>query len=398
MNLEIESTVTVQITYDEFEAFECDIEETSLIFGCGTRVRDCVETKETKLYKHVLKFNGSRLVPVTRAVALEQLAPLNFDIGSLAEVQHIKRKWVDRNRISVIHNIGSNRCVWTIETEYNKEETGVSVINGEYEASFNCNLPYVHREMTMIDLVDRDIKPNIPNFINILDCIPVKLQLHYTFKEHMDYMYMPKWDGYKAKAVFYEDRLVLIGDLKDIITLPISKEISEKVKPITNYILQVEVMESLNWLIFVDIIGGIFEDELFYTEVCDLKHTLNILKCVEDITLGNWTLQAQIIKTGALPTHVQKYRDGVIIIQNNTLIKWKMPTFDAECIDGHRFAVPSVDIVFDPMVTGEIGQIYEFGYDGEKIVLIRSRHDRACASSKDEYAAYSLAVNIINNK
>lgn len=392
--LEIESTFKNQTTRDEFDAFVGE-HSTALIFHRGIRVRDRVEVKQIKLYKNILKSHRGRMIPIIRTVAEERLCDLNFDLD-LYEIQIIKRKYYpDGTRESMIQYVSSNKYVKAYEIEYDKSDTDVEIQDNEYQATFSKECKFYDKEQSMLNHITENITPDIPNNENIINCIPTKLQLTYHFDPEKPYKYMMKWDGYKAKAVFYDDRFMLYGDMKDIKVFPLTDDQRKKVARLTNYILQVEVIEKINMIIFVDIIGCVFQKTMYYTDIDDLEDSLKYMSCVKSMKLDNYKLYVQKVINGSLPSTISNFSDGYIIIQNNMLIKWKIPTFDAQCNGGYNYIIPEPSVAFVYTVPGVFGQIYEFGYKDGGVFLIRSRNDRAFASTTDEYLGYLEAVEQI---
>lgn len=84
--------------------------------------------------------------------------------------------------------------------------------------------------------------------------------------------------------------------------------------------------------------------------------------------------------------------DGFILVQNNMVIKWKMPTVDVKCVSKRLYSV--ADKTFELDREGEKDAIYEISPNYK---IIRKRIDRITSSTEQEYAMFIESMKMLSH-
>lgn len=281
-----------------------------------------------------------------------------------------------------------------IRVSYNKEiSTHGEKYNIEYEVEYPANTEYkliLREERRLMKLfikhgnfVQRDIMTRIDMF----SCVMSKVQMWHCFDSKSYYIWAFKWNGVKAKMLI-TDKLQEDGSLityiwSDASNIRNKMSIGTNIKHLINICCAVEIMEDR--IVIIEAIGTMVNKTIYTTEpianASFLKHLDKLL--TNDAYVGKKPLIVQKFYPPPLPKNYGPEHDGFIIIQNDLIIKWKIPTVDVKCVEPYKFKVGSTIITL--AFAGEPRKVYEMTLNNE---ILRQRNDRLTSSSDQEYAVF----------
>lgn len=380
--IEWESTITVQISEDEYNrAFDSKNYKIDVIFlfKDGIRVANRVVEKKTRLTsRKLLSFYKNNWIPIERTTSLEErvLLPEIFNVEKCIY------------RVIVYHENN-------IRKSYNKEINQFGEkYNIEYEIEYPANIEYaeiVKAEKKLVKLFLQDkitIARDIMSRIDMFSCVMSKVQMWHCFDDKKPYIWAYKWNGIKSKLLItnklHTDGVSYItyiwSDASKIINTVCN---GPNIEHLINICCAVEIMEDR--IVIIEAIGSLVNEEIYTTEPTTnalfLKHINKIL--TEPVTIDDKPVEIQKFFKQPMPNTYGDDYDGFIIIQDDLIIKWKIPTIDVKCITPNTFKVGSQLYPLD--FVGEPGKIYEVTYKKE---VLRQRNDRIAASSDQEYAVF----------
>lgn len=162
------------------------------------------------------------------------------------------------------------------------------------------------------------------------------------------------------------------------------------IQTLVNICCLVEILPDR--MVLIEAIGALVNDHIYTTEprtnVEFLQHFVTLSNITDNGVNGqhidNKPLQVQQFYNTALPTNYDtKLYDGFIIVQNDLIIKWKIPTIDVKCLTENTYKVGQHEI--NLQFVGIPGKIYEINYNYE---VMRMRSDRLAASTENEYDVF----------
>lgn len=216
------------------------------------------------------------------------------------------------------------------------------------------------------------------------------------------YLILPKWDGYKGRFVIKESGVIFtLNDVGEICVVyqrfEFDNIFGEKIW------IQYEILESVQKIVITDILGVYInkklympdaEDVILYFKSLNLKgFTINFRG---NLDVNNY-YAVQIQKP--VPSLDARFFpiDGFILVSNNKLFKYKIPTID--------FRVCNNLLYIDGEITPECfddynlkdGCIYEFQKKGNTFSCIKLRHDRKYTSTVEEYKEFQANCNLLSS-
>lgn len=397
--IEWESTISIPISGTEFQQIKLSpILHVDVLFQMenGTRLSNRnIQQKVMHSEKRLLGFHNGHCFPITRTIASEDSAAISL---------HIIRSTY---RLITFQNEN-------LRVSYNKHETeNGSQHSVEYEIEYPENSDYetiIHYEKQLMQRVINDkrgTKRNTINLENMFACIMSKVQMWHCFNEDRPYKWAYKWNGVKAKVlitnslnndktghivyIWPDASYIRTAKLVCSTAIVIPEEIMDF---ITNACLLVEILDDR--IVIIEVIGVNYYDEIFTTEPETNVRMLNYLS--EHLTrstmqIDNKPLQIQQYFDAPKPLAYDFNRfDGFIIVQDDLVIKWKIPTIDVKCIRPYTYEVGDEILKIDSHI-GEINKIYELS---NNLKIIRARTDRLASSSRREYLIFKKSCELLN--
>ncbi|AYP97913.1 LEF-4 [Mauternbach virus] len=377
---EWESTISRPITEQQYNKYKCKPYKCDVIFlfKDGTRLSCRTMQKKTTTYcRNLISFHKNKWYPIQRTTAIEsmQTLPNHYTCDKIIY------------RIIVYHQKN-------LRVSYNMEECANGAkYNMEYEIEYQKDTPYheilmYERKLINVAMSDNfEIKRQILSLVDLFSYVMTKVQMWHCFNPLKDYIWAYKWNGIKAKLLI-TDKLSENGanltyiwpDANDI---AIEECRGTNISPLINFCFLVEIMADC--IVLIEAIGASIEQNIYTTEPVTNSYVLKYLKDQKtQLTIGNKPVVIQEFYSPPLPNFYDMTQfDGLIIIQDDMIIKWKIPTIDVKCIDGFKYKV--ADAILTLNFEGNIGKIYEMSYKNE---ILRERNDRIVDSSPQEYAVF----------
>lgn len=386
---EWESTISMPISEDVYREFVRNSDtrlDVIFLFKCGARLSGRrFQRKTTVTCRYLLSFENKHWYPIERTTAVEQLTFIP-DMSTITKTIFRRLYFVSENiRISF-------NCETTLD--------GVKY-NVEYEVEYPPGSEYEY----ILDL-ERQLMSHVKVFVQrkkmtlekIFSCVMSKVQMWHVFDPSKDYIWAYKWNGVKSKILITDTIVEMNGvtgnltyiwpDVNDISTkiCSISPTAKRKIdiSPLLNLCFLVEIMDHA--YVVIEAVGALIDTVIFTTEPKTNVAVLAYLRRVignHGLLIDGIPLRFQRFYKQPMPNRYGKNHDGFIIIQNEMIIKWKIPTVDVKCIGPYLYSVADETLQLDK--EGVVGCIYELCY-GNKI--LRKRIDRIAASSKNEWTIY----------
>ena len=390
---EWESTIAIPITEDQYNNhvkngnnFKIDL---IFLFENGTRLSARVlQAKKTTYCRNLISFYQNEWYPIKRTTAIEILQPIPKELIATKTIQRF-----------VVHQHNN------IRVSYNMEECPNGVkYNVEYEIEYKKNTPYneiLQLEQLLISCVrlyNFKIKRQTLSLVDLFSCVMTKVQMWHCFDANKPYIWAYKWNGIKAKLLITDRKTINGKNLTylwpDANNIPTEECHGEGFDVLVNFCFLVEIMDDC--IVIIEAIGALIENDIYTTEPMTNAYVLKYLKTQKlNIKIGNKPVIVQEFYGTKLPSAYDTTKfDGFIIIQNDMIIKWKIPTIDVKCIDKFTYQVAEYKINLD--FEGVVGKIYEISYKNE---VLRQRVDRIAASSKQEYLVFRESTkHLLENK
>ncbi|XP_072158665.1 uncharacterized protein [Bemisia tabaci] len=234
--------------------------------------------------------------------------------------------------------------------------------------------------------------PDPMTYQEMFSCVVPKIQLWNCFNPHDRFKWAYKWNGIKAKMIMRnETDASLWPDANNITSVKCTGDLSK----LFGLCLQVEILEDR--IVLVEFVAASFGMEIYSVEPNSNVEALESLRVEtldsslstnEDIvfgTVGDKPLHIQQFYKSILPTNYDRRKhDGFIIVQQDLIIKWKVPTIDVKCIGQGRYIVQD-----DTLGTDVIGGVYELSPD---LKILRQRKDRITHSTEKEFRTFLKSV------
>lgn len=392
-NDEWESTISIPITENQYNKFIGYSSSTAnidviFLFECGTRMSGrCFQRKTTTTRRDLLSFENDQWYSIQRTTALEPIAAIP--------------------ELSTITKVIFRRCLYkinNIRVSYNCEQNKDGIrYNVEYEVEYPPNSDYNHildMERLLMEHVEVNIRRDKMSLEKIFSSVMSKVQMWHVFDPKLDYIWAYKWNGIKSKMLITDtvktengvtgNLTYLWPDVNNVSTqlCTITKARRRgrivNIDPLVNLCLLVEIMDDAYYII--EVVGSLIGETIYTTEpktnVKVLKHLKHMIGN-KSLKLGGKTVKFQRFYPKPIPNCYGDNHDGFIIVQNDMIIKWKIPTVDVKCIGPYQYKVADDVLTCDQM--GIVGCIYEICHGNQ---ILRQRLDRIAASTDNEYNVY----------
>ncbi|XP_039301035.1 uncharacterized protein LOC120356207 [Nilaparvata lugens] len=322
----------------------------------------------------------------------------------------------------------------------------------EYEPDTNYATVLMHEDTLMDIMSDYKSKlvPDLLSLQKIFSCVVPKVQMWNCFDDNQTFLWAYKWNGIKAKFMCIGENAYIWPDAGEIYTdtcTVLDKTSGAGDNPLTlirNMCMQVELMPDS--IIIVEVVAISYFDTVHNPEPLINVRILNFLRSIlytragtPRITIGEKHLKVQTFHRGQLPkTYDTSCYDGLIIVQNDLLIKWKCPTIDMRYVGpGNRFSVaekfitlpdssfildegtdtkndnrfsvaekfitlPDSSFILDEdtdtknntsRIEPQLNAIYEVA---SNLKILRLRTDRRAASTEHEYRVFEKSLKLLN--
>lgn len=297
-----------------------------------------------------------------------------------------------------------------VRVAFNKEETN----DGEryyieFEIEYPESLTYHEilgcesKLMLVADSYEPRLSASVMALETLFSCIPNKPQMWHCFVGDRPYVWGYKINGVKAKMMFLDDGTAYIWpDAGNVTCLSFNiygDDASIVISILQNLCLLVEIMDD--HLVLLEAIGGEFNKKTYTLEP---QSNLSFMKKLHNysFTIDTIDRAANVTKPIVLqefyepPMDLQfndknDQYDGLIIVQDDLIIKWKLPTVDVMCVDGNVYSVgDSTTLTLD--FQGVSGSVYELSATNQ---IIRLRTDRLASSNQQEYDVFLKSVEYL---
>lgn len=429
--IEWESTISVPINkeiYDKFKTDESFKRDVIILYENGTRLsqRRIEEKRQMKMESIVGIMDGT-ILPIERTQSVEVLCVLpDCQISKIIDRIVIKDGYIDN---SSAKDVG--QLLKGVRLTLNKEECEAGVrYMAKYELEYEPNSAYddifKYEEILMESVVRGSLQITISRDIltlkDMFACIMCKVQMWHCFNDKLPYSWAYKWNGIKGKMMILDKVLqpnqravYLWPDVEDIkislCSIVCVKKtcknndgqncddflINKIFATLYNLCLLVEILDDR--IIILELIGASFRKKIHAIEP---RTNLVFLKMLHGLFERN-NIRMTV---GEKPVFVQQFfkepipksgynadiQDGLIIIQNDLIIKWKIPTVDIKCIADFKYSVGDGNVLTIASFKGEIGKIYELSPDNK---ILRCRSDRLASSGEKEYKCFLESVKLL---
>jgi hypothetical protein len=398
--IEWESTITIPIDEHIFTRQLNYCVDYIFVYANGARMSQRrIEKKTTTYTRRLLNFYRNNWLAIERTTAIEELLHVSL-IENVNIVQCIERHIVLQSPIRIAYNrIATNKGVCYTIT---------------YEIEYPNNTHYLdilHRERVLMVYVLKDGYCSHRAAMSLEDMfanVMVKVQMWHNFNCNEDFIWAYKWNGIKAKLLITEQLVTgppqeTDGDYTrlgyvwpDTQAVVVEHCRGANISWLVNLCLLVEMMDDC--LVLIEVIGVMVDGRVYTTEPMANASTLKKLDTLlGKIFIGDRPLYIQRYFNKPLAKHYDyKRNDGFIIVQNDMVIKWKIPTIDVKCVRPYYYSVAGGSIELHiPTECGVVGAIYEISHHNE---ILRRRTDRMAASNAHEYAVFLESVQRLNDR
>lgn len=384
---EYESTITLNITKNIYDS-NVSYHSVDLIFVFSdSRLSARKFERKTKIFEDmILGFYKGCFFPIQRTIAREELLPLDQLDMLPTKITH--RKITKILALGHVFRLSYNQIMSPKGIKYTAE------CEVEYLQNTNMNLIWSLEEK-MMELMNLHCKFEFLEdayfkLEQIFSAAVPKLQPWHNFEVSKPYLWALKWNGVKAKLVYSSVvGCYLWRDADDILKI---NNVPNEFRVFDKLCLQVEVLEDL--MVVTEILAINYNNVLFINEpntnIACLEHYSYLNNM--DVRLDGKLVRVQQFYAAPKPDtykHCELY-DGLVIMQDNKLIKWKQPTIDVKYL-GDGFAVGNHIIYIPNDGNLEINAIYEITIGD---IILRKRNDRLACSTQNEYEIYLESVDM----
>lgn len=389
--IEWESTIQIPITESKYDLQKNTSGRSDVIFlfENGARLSQrTMQEKTTLTTRNLMGFYKEQCFPITRTTAVEK----TINIPPMLKVSRAIHRIITFN----------DECNG-LRVSYNKEECDDGVkYNIEFEIEYAANSTYndiIKAERKLMALVyQNEFIPvkTIMSLGDIFSYVMSKVQMWHCFDPNQPYQWAYKWNGIKAKMIVMDH---IKGQHNLAYLCPDANPIStqtcrgENLSIVYNMCLLVEIMDDR--VVIIEVIGSSYGTERYTTEpITNIKLLKYLHANLKNAYVGDKPLCVQKFYDTPLPkTYDDTIYDGFIIVQNNLIIKWKLPTVDVKCVAPYTYTVAANNTIYLPHHKGCVGSIYELSNNN---VILRERTDRIASSSEHEYALFLESVKLLN--
>lgn len=373
--IEWESTITVKITPEEYDAVRKFKSDVIFLFDNDVRLSNKRIEEKVMERQYIFGFLKGHKFPIIRSKATERLAEIP-EHGTIVRVNNRKVKLSTHNiRVSYncIEKMSSRRYTVSYEIEY-PVNTPCEEIRKHETRLMEMALSHHHIP-----------KANISTLESVAPCISSKVEMWHVFKNTKNYKWAYKWNGIRAKLLLCEDSSNLVYISPSASTIKTARIYGQNIDLLRDMCLSVEIMHDR--MVIIEILGSKFEDQMYKVEVSTNLEILKYLgeKLGSDVFVDKRPLIVQKFYDAPKPaTFDRNLFDGLIIVENDTIIKWKIPTVDVKCVGPHKFTVGD-NTILTLKECGVKGRVYEISPDYE---ILRMRNDRLNDSNENEYQVF----------
>lgn len=378
---EWETTISIKSTEEDYSGALNNINnKIDFIFlkKGGIRVSNALFQKKTTVSRRkLLVYYKDSWITLDRTTATEECVDPPTSAITEKCIHRVITHHEKNIRVSYNKDIGPNGNKYTIDYEI------------EYPANSEYSL-ILRKERKLIKLFLQDghsIKRDIMTIGDMFASVMSKTQMWHCFDSNQDYLWAYKWNGIKSKILITnqqnEDGSFVTNMWSDDLKITAKSSRGENIEHLINICCAAEIMEDK--IVIIEAIGTIIGKEMYTTEpmanASFLKRLAKLLG--KDAVIDGKPLVVQRFYTQPMPNEYNENYDGFILIQDDLVIKWKIPTIDVKCLTPSTFKVGSQPITLD--FIGVPGKIYEITH---KLEVLRQRNDRSAASSDQEYAVF----------
>lgn len=401
-NFEYESTISIKITEEQFLKFQQQYQDSYctdliLIFDSGLRVSNLTyQLKHTFEKKYIVGSYCSTLYPILRTRSVEKLQDISpttlfipektitrFIYKQIVYSSNKKKEFSYKLRYSIDYEVTKYGSQYKLhcEIEYPPKSHYLNIC--KYE---NILMQFLYEQNI------KEIQYDELTLSDIFSCVIPKIQLWNCFDDKEPYQWAYKHNGIKAKLYISHDTVYIWPDTQEITVCSIDKYLK---RVLSNLCIQIEILEE--YIVIVEIIAFRYDDNIFYTEPLTNIMILDYLyKLFENknLFINKKPVKIQKYYSTQLPVEYdKKFYDGFVIAQNDMLIKWKIPTIDVQCLDGHEYFVANKTIKLAKY--GIKNAIYEIMPDG---TVLRLRTDRLLCSGENEFDVFVKSIRLLADK
>lgn len=385
---EWETTISIKSTEEEHSiAANAINNKIDFIFLMqdGIRVSNAVVQKKLTISRRkLLVYYNDTWITLDRTTATEECVDLPTIITTEKCIHRVIVHDEENIRVSYNKEICPNGNKYTLE----------------YEIEYPANSEYsriLREERCLIKLFLKHgnaIKRDIMTIGDMFSSVMTKTQMWHCFDHTQEYLWAYKWNGIKAK-ILVTDQTSADGSFVTNIWSDDSKITSKNsrgtnIHHMINICCAAEIMDDR--IVIIEAIGTIIGEDMYTTEpmanASFLKRLAKLLG--DDAVIGDKPLVVQRFYKQPMPSKYLENCDGFILIQDDLVIKWKIPTIDVKCLTPSTFKVGSqmIDLAF----VGVPGKIYEITH---KLDVLRDRNDRSAASSDQEYSVFLASSKML---
>lgn len=386
---EWESSIKIYMRKEQFDNLLQKLtviaKDVIIYFTDNTRLAHRMYQKKTlKKKEFILLYYKKNFFPVRRSISEEVLLP-KPDFENLVIKNAIIRKilysdnFVRINLDIEITDIGNKYCLCS-EMEY-EENSSYSTICEKEKILMSFFFNFLKRNNLVSELlVLDDLTTN-----DIFESVPNKMKMWYNLQKNEKKYWAYKWNGVKAKMCSsnFGKKIILWEDIKNIIEIQCI-ELYKQFPFLNNLCIQLEHVNG--YYVLTEILSAKFNSKFYMIEpLTNIKLLAMIKKKYSPIELfPNKQLFIQEYFDSEIPNSYDESKfDGFIVIQNEKIVKYKMPTIDMKCLKGNVYAVNTKKFRLD--IEGIPGSIYEVS---STFKVLRLRKDRISSGSEKEYEEF----------
>lgn len=334
--------------------------------------------------------------PIVRTTANETRVSLRSDEYTIIRVTHRLLTFTDDG----------------VRVAFNKEETN----DGErYHIEFEIEYPEssTYHEilecesklMLVADSYEPRLSASVMALETLFSCIPNKPQMWHCFVGDRPYVWGYKINGVKAKLMFLDDGTAYIwpdaGNVSCLSFKIYGDDASIVQSILQNLCLLVEVMND--HLVLLEAIGGEFNKKTYtlepQTNLAFMKKLHEYSFTIDTTDVATNVTKHIILQEFYKPpmdlhfNDTNDQYDGLIIVQDDLIIKWKLPTVDVMCVDGNVYSIgdsTTLTLNFE----GVSGSVYELSATNQ---ILRLRTDRLASSNQQEYDVFLKSIAFLSD-
>lgn len=403
---ECESTISIPINKDSWEAQLTQATAKKDVIFLFKTINDQIvrlherrlERKTTLSSKRIFGLcpNSFNQYPILRTTANESPVSLKPEEYTVIRVTHRLATFLDND----------------VRVAFDKEETK----DGErYYIEFEIEYPesrtyheileYESKLMLVADKYRYRTSASVMALETLFSCIPNKPQMWHCFIGERAYVWAYKINGVKAKMMFLDDGTAYIWpDAGNVACLSFTihgDDASIVISILQNLCLLVEVMDD--HLVLLEAIGGEFNKKTYTLEpqtnliFIKILHSYSFAIHITDPTTNaTKPIRLQEYYESPMDLHFNDKNDqydGLIIVQDDLIIKWKLPTVDVMCVEGNVYSIgDATTLTLD--YEGVSGSVYELSATNQ---ILRMRTDRLASSNQQEYDVFLKSVSFLTN-